>query len=262
MENKMELLLVEDDPQDRRDMELAIADYINDFYLIDTTASAKEAVDMIVEKKPDAVLLDLELTLGSGSGLDVLLQVQQHHLSRPPYILVVTNNISQLTHKIARQFGADYIMTKTQKEYTPKTPLNFLLSLKQFICERKSLDGSAIPQYSSEQRAKLLERKIQNLLNQIGINPKVVGYQYLTDAIALIVKGDVKRSIPLTIAQKYKKTESSVERAMQNAINRTWNTQDPDILYKYYTARIHSETGNPTLTEFIHFYATQLKNEY
>lgn len=262
MGNKMELLLVEDDPQDCRDMELAIADYVDDFYLLDTTASAKEAVDMIVQKKPDAVLLDLELTLGSGSGLDVLLQVQQRQLSRPPYILVVTNNISQLTHKIARQFGADYIMTKTQKEYTPKTPLNFLLSLKQFICERKSVDGSAIPQHSPEQRAKILTHKIHNLLDRIGINPKVVGYQYLTDAIALVVNGDVKRALPLMIAQKYKKTESSVERAMQNAINRAWQTQDTDILYKYYTARINSATGKPTLTEFVYYYASQLKNEY
>lgn len=258
----MELLLVEDDPQDRRDMELAIADYVDDFYLIDTTDSAQEAVKLIVEKKPDAVLLDLELTLGSGSGLDVLLQIKQRQLSRPPYILVVTNNISPLTHKIAREFGADYIMTKTQKDYTPKTPLNFLQSLKKFICERKAVDGSAIPQYTPEQRTKMLQRKIQNKLNRIGINPKAVGYQYLTDAIELLVCGDVKRSIPLTIAQKYRKSEPSVERAMQNAINRTWETQDTDILYKYYTAKINSATGNPTLTEFIYYYASQLKNEY
>jgi flavin-binding protein dodecin len=45
------------------------------------------------------------------------------------------------------------------------------------------------------------------------------------------------------IGQKYGKTESSVERAMQNAINKAWRTCDIDDLLHYYTARISSDKG-------------------
>ena len=63
------------------------------------------------------------------------------------------------------------------------------------------------------------------------------------------------------IGDKYQKTEASVERAMQNAINRAWKQTDIDELSRYYTARIHSDKGVPTITDFIYYYAAKLNNE-
>lgn len=49
---------------------------------------------------------------------------------------------------------------------------------------------------------------------------------------------------------------------MQNAIAKTWRTAPIDDLLKFYTAKINSEKGVPTITEFVYYYANKLKNEY
>ena len=102
-------------------------------------------------------------------------------------------------------------------------------------------------------------RLISLELDNVGISPKVIGYKYLSEAILLILQGQ-PHNICETLAKQYKKTDSSVERAMQNAINKAWRTTDIDDLLKYYTARINSDKGVPTLTEFIHYYANKIKN--
>ena len=67
-------------------------------------------------------------------------------------------------------------------------------------------------------------------------------------------------NICILIAEKHKVSTPSVERAMQNAINKAWKTSDIDTLEKYYTGKISSEKGSPTITEFIYFYANKIKN--
>lgn len=64
------------------------------------------------------------------------------------------------------------------------------------------------------------------------------------------------------LAEKYKKNDFSIERAMQNAINKAWRTSDIDDLLTNYTAHINTEKGVPTLTEFIYYYANKVKNNF
>ena len=107
---------------------------------------------------------------------------------------------------------------------------------------------------------KRLIQKIQHELNLIGISPKVVGYRYLTDAILATIN-EPNTHIFKMLGEKYKKTDASIERAMQNAINRAWRTSDIDDLLTYYTARIHSQKGVPTIMEFIFYYANKIQNQ-
>lgn len=64
------------------------------------------------------------------------------------------------------------------------------------------------------------------------------------------------------VARKWGKAESSVERAMQNAINRAWNMADTKELLANYTAIIKSDRGVPTLTEFIYYYAMKIRPDF
>ena len=57
------------------------------------------------------------------------------------------------------------------------------------------------------------------------------------------------------LAIEYKKTPASIERAMQNAINRTWATENVEDLLNKYKAKISSSRGVPTINEFVHYYA-------
>lgn len=61
------------------------------------------------------------------------------------------------------------------------------------------------------------------------------------------------------LANKYKIGNSSISRAMQTAINYAWRISSIDDLMIHYKARINYETGVPTPTEFIYYYAEKIK---
>ncbi len=111
----------------------------------------------------------------------------------------------------------------------------------------------------TESRSKRIIMSINNELNIVGINPKVVGYMYLTDAINIIIDKNVNNVCNI-VAQKYDKSEESVRRAMQTAINQAWTKTDTETLLDNYKARITSENGSPTIMEFIYYYANKIKN--
>ncbi len=261
MENKLELLLVEDDPQDCKDIINAVDNDPDNFTLIGITNNSTRAFQYVLDAHPDAVILDLELHNGEGDGLEFLKKLKDAHLTRVPFILVTTNNISDMTHQIARNLGADYIKTKNQENYSAKSVLEFLKITKSVILNRRPQEGDEDFGESPTVTAKRINSHICKELNKVGISPKAVGYKYLVDAITIIMDEPVTR-ICAFIGKKYRKTKGSVERAMQNAINRAWSTCDIQDLVDNYTAKVKSEKGVPTVTEFIFFYAQKIKNEY
>lgn len=259
--NGFTVLLVEDDVNTCNEF-IKYSEKSDDVSIVSITNSSSEALMDIRNYVPDAVILDLELHKGSGSGLDVLRGLRDMSFSTCPYILVTTNNSSNTTYEYARQLGADYIMSKHQEDYSEENVLNFLIMMKSVIQGRKNISSSAaLATENPLQKRRQVEQRIISELNHVGISPKALGYRYLIDAIQIVMDNPTQ-NLSTLIGKKYKKTESSVERAMQNAINRAWKQTDIDELLQHYTARIHSEKGVPTTTEFIYYYASRLNSEY
>ncbi len=258
MNRKLSILLVEDDQAACKEF-VEQTEELEDVSLIGVTNNSTKAIDYVKDFLPDAIVLDLELHNGSGNGLMVLQELKHLLLDVTPYVLITTNNSSAMTYDYARQLGADFIMSKHQKDYSSKNVLDFLKMMKPVIhSRRQNTAGVHATTESPEQRNKRTVSKIIADLNHVGISPKATGYQYLIDAIRLVIKQPTHNLCNI-IGEKYGKTESSVERAMQNAINKAWRTADIDDLLKYYTARISSEKGIPTMTEFIYYYANKIK---
>lgn len=259
MERKLSILLIEDDQKACDDI-IRYIDELEDVTLIGVTNNSTKAIEYFQNYLPDAIILDLELHLGSGNGLEFLNELNKLNLNINPYILVTTNNSSTITYEYARQLGADFIMSKHQANYSAGAVVEFLRTMKNIIqknSERKPSESTT--KESPEQKEKRLARIISLELDRVGISPKAVGYKYLLDAIQLIIK-DSQNNFRSIIGDKYNKTNASVERAMQNAIDRAWRTADIDDLSLYYTARISSDKGVPTLTEFIFYYANKIRN--
>lgn len=260
MRKCLTILLVEDGIEECKRFS-KYADLTDELSIVAVTDSSLQALQLLKEYLPDAVILELELNRGQGNGLSFLQEMQEVPLPFHPYILITTNNSSKITYDHARQLGADFIMSKHQEDYSEKNALELLRMLKNTIQDtRKERYPESVSVESNDQYQKRLSRRIQRELDQIGISPKVMGYRYLTDAIFLVLTGQ-NSNLCSTIGQKFHKTDSSVERAMQNAINKAWRTSDIDELLKHYTAKIRSEKGVPTLTEFIYHYAHKLRNE-
>lgn len=259
--NELTILLLEDDANACRAF-VEYAETLEDVIIVGITNNAAKALSDISTYFPDVLILDLELHQGGGSGLDVLRGLKDSAMGNFPYVMITTNNSSQITYECARQLGADYIMSKHQEGYSEKNVIDFLLMMKSVIQnKKKTLSSTLQPAESPEQRTKRLTRRISSELNYLGISPKALGYQYLIDAILMVMAG-ASVNISTQVGQKYGKTESSVERAMQNALNRAWRQTDVETLMQHYTARVRPDKGIPTITEFIHYYATKLNNEY
>ncbi len=260
MEQNLSLLLVEDNAKECSEI-INYVDSLDDTYLIGVTNNTSKALSIIKEKNPDAIILDLELLNGLGNGLTLLQDLQNLSLLHMPYILITTNNSSNITHKSARGFGADFIMPKYKDDYSAKTVVDFLRMMKNIIQSNKVSQQNTADCYDTfEQNEKMLSRKICRELDLIGISTKASGYRYLVDAISIVIKAPCKNLCHI-IGEKYGKTNFSVERAMQNAIQKAWRTTAIDDLLNLYTAKINSERGVPTITEFIYYYANKIKNQ-
>lgn len=281
----LNILLIEDDLQACEEIKSYI-DSVEDVTLCGITDSAVEAIHIVQNSLPNAVIVDLELHTGGGNGLQFLAMLKQLHLNSVPYLLVTTNNSSHTTHEAARSLGADFIMTKYESGYNAQYVIDFLRMMQSVILKQPDVAGCIPPStslsqetsnvtsnepyntsskqeilqfspYGQSQEHKLLQY-INEELNHVGISPKAVGRKYLIDAILLKLQ-DPDANIFSVLAPRYRKSDSSIERAMQNAINRAWRTCVPEDLLTYYTARIHSDRGVPTNMEFIYYYATKLR---
>lgn len=254
--DELSILLIEDDQVTCNEIRDCIGS-VDDMSLIGITDNMNDALDLVQSTLPNIILLDLELHRGGGNGLLFLQKLSQIKLPVEPFILITTNNTSQSVFTTARQLGADFILTKYESGYSPQYLIDFLHIMKDTILAQHSASVSFQQNMTPDKTEDNLIKRIKRELNLIGISPKAVGFKYLVDAILYTIQ-DSAPNISRRISRKYNKTEASVERAMQNAINRAWQTNDPDDLLKYYTARIRSDRGVPTLMEFIHYYASQL----
>ncbi len=255
--NKINLLIVEDDVNILQDYKNKIKDH-SKFYLVGTTNSSAEAVEMVKNYSPHAVILDLELHQGFGNGLSFLKEISELELKNKPFILVATNNISSVTHSIARKLGADFVITKNQKDFSCDMVLDFLDSIADSTIAQSFSSQSAAKTAENISYDENIKEKISTELDLIGINQKLKGRQYLADAIELTCKERVPNLCNI-IAQKYSKTDASVERAMQTAINHAWRNTDIESLERYYTGYINPQRGVPTVMEFICYYSSKIK---
>lgn len=256
MEKTLHILLIEDD----MDTCNRISNYIaskDNMDLAGVTNNSYVGIQYVQNTLPDAVILDLELHHGGGNGLFFLSDLNKLGLEKKPYILVTTYNSSKITLESARRLGADFIIGKYEDSYSPESAVDFLEQLLPMIEMTESTSNTSYMKDNQKDLEQGLIRRIHRELELIGINPKVVGYKYLTDAIMITIDGPTT-NISQILGNKYKKSNSSVERAMQNAINRAWNSNDTETLLNCYTAHINPDRGMPTIKEFIYFYAEKI----
>lgn len=256
MDDILSVLLIEDDTEACYELQNCFENTEN-IELVGITNNAREALKMVQTFLPNIILLDLELHAGGGNGLLFLQDLRKLSLPFIPYILITTNNVSQITLDSARQLGADFILTKYEEGYSAQYVAEFVQLMKPAILSHNSVPNKTDSETPPAITAQNLTQRIQRELNLVGISPKAIGFQYLTEAIK-ITAGKPEANLSHTLAVKFGKSSASIERAMQNAINRAWQTSSPDDLLKYYTARVRSDRGVPTMMEFIYYYATKL----
>ena len=256
-QNVMKILLVEDDVNECQ-IYKNIAKNRNDIEIVSITNSSIKAIEDYKCYKPDAVILDLELNDGEGSGFDFIEKLQEQVKGKLPKLVVTTNVHSDIVYDFFHKNNIDFIFYKKQKNYSQENIINTLLLLKNY--DSNKIVNTEVDDKSLEES---ILYKINNELDLIGIGTHLQGRKYLCDAIYFVMQSDEnsKLSIVQYLVSKYKKYNSTISRAMQNAILYAWRIMPIEDLTTHYTARVNYETGVPTPTELIYYYADKIRKE-
>lgn len=256
------LLLIEDD---ENDIELfkSYIDTIDDIKLVAITNSSKEGIEYVKEYSPEAIILDIGLHGGQGSGIEFIENFKRYEKNFKPIIVVTTNASSKLLYTKLHDSGTDLIFYKKQTDYSPQLVISALLSLREALykCNNNYINDKNYIETVIERKTKISDR-VNSELDKIGISSHLKGRNYIYEAIMYLLEqkeNDIKVSFLNYLANKYKKSSSSISRVMQTAINYAWKTSSTEDLELYYTAKISYKTGVPSPTELIYYYCKKIE---
>ena len=259
--SKLKLLIIEDEQRDCENFKDCISRR-NDFELIEITDSDIDGLSTVKKKRPDCIVLDIELNnsrSGNANSLSFLTSLKELKLNYSPIIIVTTQIHSKRTYDILHREGADLILYKGHPKYSANYVLN------QFVNLSNDLSPSSL-EFSLTQ-SKDIESKISNLINKeldlIGVTSNLVGRQYIHAAILYLIQNgnENKVSIIQHLTNKFKKSNSTITNGIQNAIIHAWRVSSIEDLSTYYTAKVNYETGVPTPMEFLYYYAEKISNQ-
>ncbi|MBP3502856.1 MAG: response regulator [Clostridia bacterium] len=254
----MKVLLIEDDKTECA-MYKELIEGKDNIKLVAITNSSIEAIKYVNNYKPDGIILDLELNNGEGSGFDFIENIKKQKLEKYPKIVVTTNIYSDSVYNFLHKNKIDFIFYKNQVSYSRENVLNTLLLLNAYEKPNKMIDFKLDSEKNERDR---LSDLINKELDLIGVGTHLKGRKYLYDAIYFIIQNDgndEKMTVIQYLVGKYKRSNSTISRAMQNAILHAWRISSIEDLSALYTARINYETGVPTPTEFIYYYSDKIK---
>lgn len=101
-----------------------------------------------------------------------------------------------------------------------------------------------------------LEIEITSIIHEVGVPAHIKGYQYLRDAIVMVVEdmdllGAVTKELYPAIAKQNKTTPSRVERAIRHAIEVAWNRGRLETINDLFGYTVQHDKGKPTNSEFL-----------
>ncbi len=237
-----------------------------EFDVVFTAEDGLQAVEKIQESEIDVLILDSVLPHIDGIG--VLEAVNEMELSSYPHVIMISAFGQDIVIQRAMSLGVEYFMIK---------PLNLQILEKRV---RQLVTREILPQGNLQNQLRLhqsntysksilendLEIEITNLIHEIGVPAHIKGYQYIRDAISIVVEdrdilGAVTKELYPMIAEKNNTTPSRVERAIRHAIEVAWNRGKIETIDSLFGYTVQNEKGKPTNSEFIAIIADKLRLE-
>ena len=270
MREKITVLIADDN----QEFSMTLATYLknqDDMMIVGRAKDGNEALDMISELMPDVVLLDVIMPHLDGIG--VLEKLNMIKMPKKP-IFVMLSAVGQ--DKITRravELGAEYYVVKPfdiellitrireLKNYKPEQNNNFI-SRDTTVPKQQYIEISG----GTARKEDNLEALVTNVIHEVGVPAHIKGYQYLREAIIMVVNdidviNQITKSLYPKIATKFNTTPSRVERAIRHAIEVAWGRGDQKTVEKIFGYTISAAKGKPTNSEFIAMIADKLRLE-
>ena len=253
---------IADDNERILDLLEEIINMDKELHVVGKAKNGEEMCQIIRNKQPDVVLLDL--IMPKMDGLTVMEKINQDKnvKKRPDFIVVTAVGQERITEDAFNRGANYYIM----KPFNNEMLLNRIKTVRRPVrsCEKRNDELSSQVPYIREGD---LENRVTNLLHEIGIPAHIKGYHYLRDSIIMAVQDmDVLNAITKvlypTVAKRYHTTSSRVERAIRHAIEVAWNRGKLDTLDELFGYTVSTGKGKPTNSEFVALIADTIQLEY
>ena len=224
--------------------------------LVGKANNGEDIYEIIKEKQPDVVLLDL--IMPKMDGLSVMELVNNNRdIRRHPNFIVITAIGQERITEDAFKKGANYYILKP---FNNEVILNKIKNANQMIRIEKRTGENSKPEIN-------LEARVTDMIHEIGIPAHIKGYHYLRDAIIMAIEDmDVLNAITKvlypTVAKMHQTTSSRVERAIRHAIEVAWSRGKLDTLDSLFGYTVSNGKGKPTNSEFIALIADTIRLEY
>ena len=237
--------------------------------VIGIARDGQEAVELILEKKPDIALLDV--IMPHLDGLGVLENLQELEIEKMPMCIMLSAVGQDKVTQKAINLGAEYYIVK---------PFDIQLLIKRIKDFKYYVPGTIKGNYTSREiKPKYIqiapenkkdengvEALVTNVIHEVGVPAHIKGYQYLREAIIMVVNNidvinQITKQLYPEIAAKYGTTPSRVERAIRHAIEVAWARGQTDTVENIFGYTVSAAKGKPTNSEFIAMIADKLRLE-
>ena len=262
MKDKIKIVIA-DDNKEFCDI---VSEYIHkqdDMEISGVANDGLEALDLISKTEPDIVVLDIIMPHLDGLGVLEMLNSTDSEAVRPKVIVLSAVGQDKITQK-AINLGADYYIVKPFDLKILIQRMRELVGDESGEVNHNSLPAFNETSVSNGSRNSSLEADVTNIIHEIGVPAHIKGYQYLREAIIMVVydiellSGITKELYP-NIAEKFNTTPSRVERAIRHAIEVAWSRGRVDTINKFFGYTVHEQKGKPTNGEFIAMVADKLR---
>ena len=245
-------VVVAEDNLQLRDM---IAQYLAQQDGIDVTGTAAngaEALQLVEEQEPDVLICDM--IMPQVDGYAVLERLQTMSLRHKPGVIALTALGRDDFIARAIQLGACYYMVKP---FDMNLLYSRILEVAGNALQEAAIGGEV------DSAPETLDERITNLFLTLGIPAHIKGYQYLREAVHMVIDNRdvinrITKELYPGVARRFDTSASKVERAMRHAIEVAWSRGRLDSVNKMYGYKVFDAMDKPTNGEFISCVAEKL----
>ncbi|NLI55082.1 MAG: hypothetical protein GX417_12300 [Clostridiales bacterium] len=235
------LLIASNNTADAKGME-AVFRPVDDIHLLPSVFTGRDAVDAILARDVDLLILDLFLR--DLDGISVLDFIGRLGEDRRPLVFVTTALADDRLLQIIKD-RVVYCFTKPlMYDIVQRRVLEFM---RLFERETEKADDAL----------DILESQIASGIRAIGVPAHLKGYYYLRDAIRIYAMSEspvdlsVTNDIYPTVAKLYNTRPPLVEHAVRNAIEIAWTRGNMEAIKEYFGYTMRDYKGKPSNLEFI-----------
>ncbi|MFC0269886.1 sporulation transcription factor Spo0A [Metabacillus herbersteinensis] len=249
---------------DNRELVGLLEEYIStqdDMEILGVAYNGQECLNMLKDKDPDVLVLDI--IMPHLDGLGVLEKLRAMDKAKQPNVIMLTAFGQEDVTKKAVDLGAAYFILKP-------------FDMEGLASHIRQVSGNAAPilnrssNYRSSEnggKSRNLDTNITSIIHEIGVPAHIKGYLYLREAISMVYNdiellGSITEVLYPDIAKKFNTTASRVERAIRHAIEVAWSRGNIDSISSLFGYTVSMSKAKPTNSEFIAMVADKLRLEH